>query len=136
MNNRSCAGVGFGLIVGVLLCFAGGALAKEECTTVKECAQQMVIVANELKEENKALLVRVTLLEKALAKQAELNAAALEKRFERAKNGSNLNLFPGGNTDSGECTPGSFMVGVRRQTDGGGPHGITSWLFPVCRTMP
>ncbi|WP_139342627.1 hypothetical protein [Methylobacterium radiotolerans] len=42
---------------------------------------------------------------------------------------------PGGNTGMASCPPGSFLVAVNRQTDPGGPHGWTSWLFPVCRPL-
>jgi hypothetical protein len=44
-------------------------------------------------------------------------------------------VTPGGNTPMTPCPRGSFLVAVNRQTDGGGPHGITSWLFPVCRPL-
>ena len=41
----------------------------------------------------------------------------------------------GGNVKSQSCQPGSFMVGVRMQSDSGGPHGIVSTVIPVCKTL-
>ena len=42
---------------------------------------------------------------------------------------------PGGNGKSKTCPDGSFMVGALWQVDGGGPHGIMSWVSPVCRMI-
>jgi hypothetical protein len=42
---------------------AAGARAADDCGTVKECAKQMVDLANELKNENAALLKRIEALE-------------------------------------------------------------------------
>jgi hypothetical protein len=42
---------------------------------------------------------------------------------------------PGGNGKSRTCPEGSVMVGALWQVDGGGPHGILSWVSPICRTM-
>lgn len=41
----------------------------------------------------------------------------------------------GGNTKSSVCPEKSYMIGVRFQSDKGGPHGIVSNIFPVCRTL-
>lgn len=112
------------------------AQAQPECATVKECAQQMVAIANDLKEENVALLKRIEALEANLAKYKTDDAAALEARVAQLRKGSNSNDFPGGNGVSGICPPGKFMVGARWQSDGGGPHGIISWFGPVCRNLP
>jgi hypothetical protein len=126
----------FALVLAVASVPAGTAFAQEDCGTVKECAEDMVALANELKAENTALLARITALEAALAQQARDNAAALESRIARLKAGSNQNPHPGGNGQSGLCPKNTYMVGARWQVDGGGPHGIMSWFGPICRTMP
>lgn len=120
----------------MLLLFPFQVAAQEECSTVKDCAQDMVTIANELKAENAALILRIEALEAALAKQASDTATALENRIARLKAGSDSNSFPGGNGVSGICPAGTYMVGARWQSDGGGPHGIISWFGPVCRSMP
>lgn len=124
------------LFLSVVLLLPHPADAQEQCSTVKDCAQDMVSIANELKEENAALLLRIEALEAALAKQASDAATALENRITRLKSGSDSNSFPGGNGVSGICPAGTYMVGARWQSDSGGPHGIISWFGPVCRSMP
>jgi hypothetical protein len=111
------------------------ARADEECTTVKDCARQMVELANDLKAQNVALTKRVQELEGALNKQARDAAAALEARITQLKNGTEQIPAPLGNSRTATCPPGTTMVAVLFQSDGGGPHGITSFLSPVCRTL-
>lgn len=111
------------------------ASAAEPCKTVKECAEGMVTLANTLKKENQQLLVRIQALELALAQQKVETAAALEKRLSALKAGNDQESF-GGNGKTATCPPGSYMVGARFQSDGGGPHGIISSFGPTCRTMP
>ena len=41
----------------------------------------------------------------------------------------------GGNAKSSLCPDNSYMIGVRMQSDSGGPHGIVSTVIPVCRTL-
>jgi len=41
----------------------------------------------------------------------------------------------GGNSKSSLCPSTSYMIGVRMQSDSGGPHGIVSNVIPVCRTL-
>lgn len=41
----------------------------------------------------------------------------------------------GGNTKSGLCPKKSYMIGARFQSDPGGPHGIVSNIWPVCRQL-
>ena len=41
----------------------------------------------------------------------------------------------GGNVKTDVCPEGSYMIGNRFQIDGGGPHGIVSSIYPVCRTI-
>lgn len=112
------------------------AAAKDECKTVKDCAENMVALANDLKKENAALTARIASLEAALASQSKEAAAALERRIATLRKGTNQYSNPGGNGESGLCPEGTYMVGARWQTDGGGPHGIMSWFGPICRTMP
>lgn len=110
--------------------------AQAECATVKDCAQQMVAVTTELKAENAALLRRVEALEADLAQYKADDAAGLETRVAKLRTGSNSNDYPGGNWTSGICPEGKFMVGALGQSDGGGPHGILSWIGPICRNLP
>lgn len=112
------------------------AVSQEECGSVKECAQEMVNIANELRQENAALLLRIEGLEKALEKHAQ-DAEALEvKRFGNLlKAGSETIPNPGGNGASEKCPAGYYMVGARWRSDPGGPHGILSWIGPICRRV-
>lgn len=41
----------------------------------------------------------------------------------------------GGNAKSSLCPDKSYMIGVRFQSDSGGPHGIVSSIYPVCRSL-
>lgn len=119
----------------VFSCMMATASAAEQCKTVKECAEGMVTLANTLQKENQQLLARIQALELALAKQKVETAAALEKRISELKTGNDQEFF-GGNGKTSTCPPGSYMVGARFQSDGGGPHGIISSFGPTCRTMP
>ena len=112
------------------------AQSQTECASVKDCAQQMVALANELKKENVALVKRIEALEADLAKYKADDATALEARVATLRSGSNSNDFPGGNGLSGVCPAGKFMVGALWQNDSGGPHGIISWFGPICRNLP
>ena len=38
-----------------------------------------------------------------------------------------------GNANTAHCPPGTYMVGIRYQIDDGGPHGMTSHLYPIYR---
>ena len=78
----------------VLFMLPAQVAAQDECASVKDCAQEMVSLANDLKEENAALLARIQALEAALAKQATDNATALENRVARLKKGSDKNSYP------------------------------------------
>jgi hypothetical protein len=89
-----------------------------------------------LKADNAVLLKRVVALEADLAKYKADDAAALEARVAKLRTGADSNDFPGGNGKSNICPPGKFMVGALWQSDSGGPHGILSWLGPVCRNLP
>ena len=109
----------------------------QECTTTKECAQQMVLLANELKAENIALAKRVNDLETALANQSAAATAALNARFATLQNGGAEDIPTAyGNGKSSLCANGHYMVGIMWQIDGGGPHGIISSTQPICRTFP
>lgn len=109
---------------------------KAVCATVKDCAQAMVVLANDLKNENAALLKRIVALETELTNYKAEDAKALEARIARLRTGADSNDFPGGNGYSGNCAAGKFMVGARWQVDTGGPHGIMSWFGPICRDLP
>lgn len=39
------------------------------------------------------------------------------------------------NYEISQCPAGQYLVGLRQQLDSGGPHGITSWLAPICRDI-
>jgi len=143
-QHRQCSAMtiiraGLTISIGAIIATTFGgvsALAQTECATVKDCAQQMVALANELKEENKALLKRVEALEADLAKYKTDDAAALEARVARIRTGSNSNDFPGGNGTSGVCPAGKFMVGARWNVYSGDAHGIMNWIGPICRDLP
>ena len=109
------------------------AVAKDECTTVKQCAQQMVLLANELKKENTALAARVAALELALERRTV--EAAIESRLTRFRLGSKNTVRPGGR-ESELCPEGQYMVGANFEIREGVPHGYISWFGPICRTMP
>lgn len=105
------------------------------CDTVKDCAQQMVTRANELKAENAELLKRINELEKALTAQAQEVNKELDKRFEAIRSGSIVYPTVGGNAQSASCPDGTFMVAARFQVGPGGTAGIVSNILPVCRNL-
>ena len=129
----------FFLAASIFLVLTGNAVPAwaidDECGTVKDCAQQMVKLANRLISDNEALTKRVLELEQALKKQSEDVPKAIEARADKLKTGDNVVPSPVGNTVSASCPAGSFMIAIQSQLDSGGPHGITSWIQPVCRTM-
>jgi hypothetical protein len=50
--------------------------------------------------------------------------------------GATHHLANGGFSTSTEtCAPGTYMVAADFQLDSGGPHGITSWIHAVCRSI-
>ncbi len=108
---------------------------EKECETVKDCAQQMVRIGNQLRADNAALTKRVEELEKALDKLRNDIAPAIEARVATLKGGSDFIPQPVGNARSNTCPAGSYMVSILHQLDSGGPHGITSWLGVVCRPL-
>lgn len=110
--------------------------AEGECGTVKECAQEMVELANLLKDDNALLRKKIESLEAALVKQGIDNAAALQRRINTLKNGVDTNPYPMGNAKTNTCPAGTYMIGAVFQSDKGGAHGIVSSFQPVCRTMP
>ena len=96
----------------------------------------MVALANELKAENAALTKRIAELEKELETQAQAVNKALNERFEAIRSGNVVYpVIGGGNSQSASCPDGTFMVAARYRTDAGGPAGIVSSIFPVCRTI-
>ena len=106
--------------------------AQEECGTVKECAQAMVGVVNDLKKENEALLERIEQLEKTVSDQAatlrteRINAlAALGKGVIHKPNKGS------GATD--QCSEGRFMIGARLHPAGGDHAGLLYNFYPICR---
>ena len=40
-----------------------------------------------------------------------------------------------GNVQTSLCPPGAYMVAARFQIDSGGPHGIVSNIFPICKAI-
>ncbi|PIV78777.1 MAG: hypothetical protein COW54_07665 [Rhodobacteraceae bacterium CG17_big_fil_post_rev_8_21_14_2_50_63_15] len=109
---------------------------KAGCTTTKDCAQEIVKVATELKAENKTLRSQITEL------QTKLDAAVAALRNERnaafaamREQGQTAWHQSGGNGKSVLCPPGHYMVGANWQSDVGGPHGIISWFGPICRKL-
>jgi hypothetical protein len=129
--------VKLGCLALMLFFFNASHAFAQECTTTKECAQQMVELANDLKAENIALAKRIDELEAALAKQSTAATAALNAKFKTLRGGSAEETpKPGGNGRSAVCPKGRYMVGTLWQSDGGGPHGILSWISPICRKFP
>ncbi len=106
-----------------------------KCSTVKDCAQQMVAIASSLKAENVALTKRVAELEKLVAKIPADMAAAREARVKHLASGGQTIVNNGGNGQSELCPEQYYMVGAKWQVDGGGPHGIMSWFGPICRLL-
>lgn len=139
-SRRVFLGRFFALIAGCALTAAAmlaprPVLAAEQCTTVKDCAASMVLLANALKKDNEKLLARIQALEAALAQQKVDTVVALEKRLDAMKAGTVTETF-GGNRKTSECPAGSVMVGARFQIDDGNSHGVVSNLGPTCRSMP
>lgn len=130
---RFCVAIAFGSLIS--LASFGARAEDKQCGSVKECAQQMIDLANDLKAQNIALTKRIEDLEAALAKQAKDTAAAIEARITQLKGGSEVIPQPLGNSRTTPCPSGAVMVAILFQSDSGGPHGITSALAPVCRTL-
>lgn len=106
------------------------------CRTVKDCAQEMVSIASDLKADNEKLHRRITQLEEALAATAKELRTERDSQWKamREKNQTHI-VNNGGNGESEVCPVGFYMVGAKWQSDGGGPHGIISWFAPVCRRL-
>lgn len=73
-------------MVACIFLYPWSAFAQEECNTVKDCAQAMVRVANDLRKENADLLKRIEALEKSnqdlsasLSQQIETKIVAIGK---------------------------------------------------------
>ena len=120
-----------------ILCFTYNTpgFTQDKCGTVKECAQAMVKLANELKEENEALLAKIQEMEEELETHKRENANALSQRMEQLKTGKD-SIPSGGNFTTKLCPQGSYMVGAKGQVDPGGRAGQVSSFSPICRTMP
>jgi len=115
-----------------MLCFSAEAQDKE-CATVKDCAQQMVDSANELKRQNIVLMKRIEELEKALAQQKVDIAAALEVRIKTLIGGPEQPR-PGFDKRA-PCPEGYYAAGVLLSDGPGGPHGIVHAVGPLCKAF-
>jgi hypothetical protein len=102
---------------------------EKECGTVKECAVQMVELANQLKADNIALTKRVEELEVALKNQVEETHAALEKRITLLKSGEISNPV------GGACPPNSFVVEIVQRSVAGGGSGYLQSISFLCRYL-
>ena len=120
--------------------FFAGFVNAEDCSTVVECAQQSVEAGeaaqkavDELRAENAALRKEITTHRQELDSAiANAKASALAE----IRGGDSQSLpNNGGNFKTATCPVGSYMIGARFQADKGGPHGIISNIFPICRTI-
>jgi hypothetical protein len=65
----------------------------------------------------------------------ETNIVITKNRITSLATGDDTQIEPGGNGGTKTCPKGSFLVAVHSQIDDGGPHGIASWLYAVCRKV-
>lgn len=91
------------------------------------------------KSTAESLSKQIKSLQEELSSVRTFNKEYTEKRVGELdaalqKSGSDV-VTPGGNSGTARCPAGSFLAGINYQIDGGGPHGITSWIFPVCRPL-
>lgn len=83
---------------------------------------------------------QIDALEGSFSNQLETLSSMISAGFAQLRQGG-PEEFAGpasytGNGQSSLCPQGQYMVGARWQVDAGGPHGIMSWLGPVCRAFP
>lgn len=127
------------LLLFVILGFGLGTINQahaQDCSTVTECAQEMLEVAADLKAENERLSARVLELEKALGERTSTIRSEISQSLDAVRNKSTLNYVNnGGNGTSEMCPQGEYMVGAKWLTTEGGPHGIIAWFAPVCREL-
>lgn len=73
----------------------------------------------------------------ALKSQFQSEVKAVQNKVSNIKLNIDGRELPstGGNAKSSVCPDNSYMIGVRMQSDSGGPHGIVSTVIPVCRTL-
>lgn len=127
-----------GIIIACLSSFSASAQEAIDagCATTKDCAQQIVEIAKELKSENEMLNKRINDLETALANAtAQLRQETIDSfAVQRAKPELTY-VNNGGNGQSELCPQGQYMVGVKWLNTSGGPNGIMAWLAPICRQL-
>ncbi len=123
------------LIAAFSLADSAPAVAQDECTTVKDCAQDMVDLANDLKAENVALAKRIAELDEALKNQAQAFTKELDDRFAAIRVGNESYTSEKGNSTTKKCPKGTFMIGARVQSNPGGRNGMIAWIHPICRTL-
>jgi hypothetical protein len=107
MNKRLVFVVGIALAT---VFSATGARAADDCGTVKECAKQMVDLANELKNENAALLKRIEALE-ALAPKWNVSADDLGTLKKALSEPAAVRPVLVPFEQPGKCQAGEVMVG-------------------------
>lgn len=97
-----------GIALPTVLSVAGA--RADECGTVKECAQQMVALANEIKDEHAALLKRIEELEKLEPKWNESadNLVLLKKALSEPATVRDVTVPY---KQPGKCQSGEVMVG-------------------------
>lgn len=122
-----------------MLVFGLGAINQahaQSCSTVTECAQEMLDVAADLKAENERLSARVLELEKALGERTSAIRSEISRSLDAVRSKSTLNYVNnGGNGISEMCPQGQYMVGAKWLNTSGGPNGIIAWFAPVCREL-
>jgi hypothetical protein len=107
--------------------------ATQAAAAATTSAEQTKIEAARTKEDlqqTKALQDALQKKDTIIAELAPIIKGDLQKTLESG----DATKFPGeANAETPLCPAGSYMVGIRYQIDKGGPHGITSHLFPIYR---
>jgi hypothetical protein len=117
-----------------LICSTSEAQDKA-CTTVKDCAQQMVALANELKAENVTLTKRINDLEAALASlRTKLSSEFKRVTTEYTPDGAavtSVNEGGGPGNQTVDCGAGKFLSSIRISKDSGGNYNVRVTCAPV-----
>jgi hypothetical protein len=107
--------------------------ATQTAAAATASAEQTKIEAARTKEElqqTKALQDALQKKDALVAELAPIIKADLQKAMEA---GDATPVATNGNSQTTLCPSGTYMVGLRYQIDTGGPHGITSHMWPIYR---
>ncbi|TBZ30953.1 hypothetical protein E0H47_31615 [Rhizobium leguminosarum bv. viciae] len=124
------------VLIGLLISSGPSFADDPECTTVKDCAEQMVALATRLKGENEQLRQQIIELQGALDTQKESLTNSIAEQITGIRTKEDI-LLPSGNIgkETRLCAKGSYMIGITFGDGPGGGHGIIHAVAPICRSL-